>query len=351
MNTEIADINAVGFRGRTAAGGWRPLCLCPDNGRLLFRLVALALMAAGGFALAQSATGHFLAHDLRYLEMDPLQLCGVGQGRVARFMFHDRVSFGGALMAMGLLYLWLEQIPLKAGELWAWRTLLLSGFAGFGNFLAYLGYGYFDWWHGAATLVLLPLYVGGLVLTRGLLSRGPAPDFRLARPLNAWWRTRLGWGRALLLTTAFGLVAGGTTILLIGMTRVFVPQDLRYLRLGACDLLAINRRLVPLIAHDRAAFGGAIATTGLLLFCCVWFGRPSRGLWQAVACAGGTGFLTAIGVHPIIGYTEFSHLAPAYGGALMFALGIALCHQPMCSKGGRRNEECSVRKTGSIYQT
>lgn len=119
--------------------------------------------------------------------------------------------------------------------------------------------------------------------------------------------------------------------MLIGMTRVFVPQDLRYLKLRASDLLAINHRLVPLIAHDRAAFGGAIGTCGLLLFSCIWFGRPSRSLWQAVALAGSTGFLTAIGVHPLIGYTEFSHLAPAYLGALMFSAGIALCHGPMCA--------------------
>jgi hypothetical protein len=299
------------------------------RGRFLFRLVAFGLMGAGLFALLQSATGHLLSHDLRYLGMDAIQLCGVAEGRVARFMFHDRVSFGGALLAIGLLYFWLEQTPLKAGEAWAWWTFLLTGLAGFGSFLAYLGYGYLDSWHALATLALLPLYAGGLAMTWDFASRiheaGP-----LSVPCSRDRQTRLSLGRGLLLATAAGLVAGGTTILLIGMTRVFVPQDFRYLKLGASDLLAINRRLVPLIAHDRAAFGGAITTCGLLLFSCVWFGRPSRGLWRAVAVAGGTGFLTAIGVHPLIGYTEFSHLAPAYLGALMFSIGIALCHRPMC---------------------
>jgi len=288
-------------------------------------------MGAGLFALLQSATGRFLAHDLCYLGMDTFQLCGLSEGRVAYFMFHDRVSFGGVLIAIGLLYLWLEQVPLKAGEAWAWWTFLFTGFAGFGSFLAYLGYGYLDSWHALATLALLPLYAVGLVVTHRFISSERA--FRPSRPGNLHWRTRLGLGRALLLAAALGLLAGGTTILLIGMTRVFVPQDLRYLRLGASDLLAINHRLVPLIAHDRAAFGGAIATFGLLLFSCIWFAQPSRSLWNAVGLAGSTGFLTAIGVHPLIGYTEFSHLAPAYLGALMFSLGIALCHEPMC--GGR----------------
>ncbi len=304
------------------------------RGGLFLRVVALGLMGAGMFALVQSATGHFLTHDLRYLGMSTVQLCGVGQGRVARFMFHDRVSFGGALIAISLLYLWLERVPLKAGAAWAWWTFLLSGLAGFGSFLAHLGYGYLDSLHCAATLALLPLYAEGVVRTRGAQIGESRCGFQIRWRPGAWWRTRLGLGRVFLLITGFGLMAGGTTIMFIGMTRVFVPQDLRYLGLGASDLLALNNRLIPLIAHDRAAFGGAIATCGLLLFCCVWFGQPSRSLWEVVSLAGSVGFLTAIGVHPLIGYTEFSHLAPAYAGALLFSIGVALCHGPM---SGRRN--------------
>jgi hypothetical protein len=302
-----------------------------ENGRSLFRLMALGLMLAGSFALAQSASGRLLPHDLRYLGMDLPQLCGVGQGRVVRFMFHDRVSFGGALLAIALLYLWLERIPLKAGEAWAWWTFVLTGLTGFGSFLACLGYGYLDSWHGLATLALMPLYAGGLILTRcpsaGSEKLNLWPDF----PIVGWWRTRLGWGRALLLATAAGLIMGGAAILVIGMTRVFVPQDLRYMRIGASDLLALNRRLIPVIAHDRAGFGGAVVTCGLLLFGCLWFGRSSRSLWQTVLWAGSTGFVAAIGVHPLIGYIDFTHLAPAYLGAMSFSVGIALCYKPMCS--------------------
>jgi hypothetical protein len=262
--------------------------------------------------------------------MSMVQLCGLSRGRVVGFMFHDRVSFGGALIAIGWLYLWLERFPLKAGESWAWWTFLVSGLTGFGSFLAYLSYGYLDSWHGVATLFLLPLYATGLALSRGSLAQEFRQGFRLNPLVGASWRTRLGLGRALLVGTGFGFILGGTTVLLIGMTRVFVPQDLRFIGLGASDLLAINRRLVPLIAHDRAGFGGAIVTCGLLMFCCIWFGRPSRELWAAVLLAGSVGFITAISVHPLIGYTEFSHLAPAYLGALLFSAGIILCHKPMC---------------------
>jgi hypothetical protein len=321
-----------GFGGHGLGSCRDSLFHCLEDGHVFFRLVAIGLMAAGGFAVLQAATGRLLPHDLRYLGMDTIQLCGLGEGRVTRFMSHDRVSFGGALIAIGLLYRWLAQFPLKAGQAWAWWTFLLSGVSGFGSFLAYLGYGYLDSWHGMATLCLLPLYVGGLLVSRGSLAGAPKSDSRLPGPLNAWWRTRLGVARVLLLATACGFVVGGTTIMLIGMTRVFVPEDLRYLGMSARDLLDINRRLVPLIAHDRAGFGGAIATCGLLLFCCAWFGRPSGSLWRTLSLAGRAGFVTAIGVHPLIGYTEFSHLAPAYFGALLFLIGIALCHKPMCEE-------------------
>ncbi len=318
-----------------------PPRLC--RGRFLFRLVAFGLMSAGLFALLQSASGRFLSHDLRYLGMDSFQLCGISQGRVARFMFHDRVSFGGALIAIGLLYLWLEQVPLKAREPWAWWTFLLTGLTGFGSFLAYLQYGYLDCWHALATLALLPLYVAALAMTRRPVSAGPERSSRPVVLSQPSWRTRLAIGRLLLLATGAGLTAGGTTILLIGMTRVFVPQDLRYLQLGASDLFALNRHLVPLIAHDRAAFGGAIATCGLLLFSCVWFGSQSRSLWQAVALAGDIGFLSAIGVHPLIGYTDFSHLAPAYLGALLFSIGIVLCQKPMCRQQSPASTPAAAR--------
>src|SRR5215472_14712559 len=91
------------FEGATAY-----LRAVTSDGRLLFRIVAVSLMGVGGFALVQSATGLILPHDLGYLRMTMPELCGLGGGRVARFMFHDRVSFGGALIAIGFLYLWLE---------------------------------------------------------------------------------------------------------------------------------------------------------------------------------------------------------------------------------------------------
>ena len=94
--------------------------------------------------------------------------------------------------------------------------------------------------------------------------------------------------------------------------------------LNRLELQAINPRLIPLIAHDRAGFGGGVCSGGIALFLCIWCSRASRSLWQALALAGAIGFTTAIAIHPVIGYTNFLHLAPAYLGALIFALGLAL---------------------------
>jgi hypothetical protein len=218
---------------------------------------------------------------------------------------------------------------LKAGEAWAWWVFGLSGLTGFGSFLAYLGYGYLDSWHGVATLFLLPIYILGMMISWRSL-RHKAGLWSLFKPApSPALRTPSGIGRALLLATAAGMMMGGTIILLVGMTHVFVPQDLDYLGLTVRELQSINPRLIPLIAHDRAGFGGAIATCGLILFCCVWRGRPSRSLWQVIALSGSIGFATAIGIHPIIGYMDFSHLLPAYIGAAMFFSGIFLCYKPM----------------------
>lgn len=103
------------------------------------------------------------------------------------------------------------------------------------------------------------------------------------------------------------------------MTRVFVPQDLAFMRMTPSDLGKISARLVPVIAHDRAGFGGGLFSTGVILLLLTRHARLSRSFIQTVAIMGLTGFGAAIGVHPAIGYTDFTHLAPAYLGAAVFA--------------------------------
>jgi hypothetical protein len=299
------------------------------DGRPLLVLTGLSLLLSGLFAVYLGVSGRFLPHDERFLGMTARQLCALHGCRIVHFMIHDRVSFGGALVAAGLVYLWLAASPLRQGQAWAWWAFALTGAAGFASFLAYLGYGYLDTWHGAATATLLPCFALGLARSRASLRR-PADVRCLLRPgVRVRWASAHGIGRACLVAATACLAVGGLTILVVGMTCVFVPQDVGYLGLGAGDLHALNPRLVPLIAHDRAGFGGAGCCGGLALFCCVWCGTPSRSLWWVLCLAGLVGFGTAIGVHPAIGYDDPVHLAPAVFGAALYLVGLILTFRPM----------------------
>lgn len=299
------------------------------DGRPLLIFFGLSLILSGGFALFLSVNQQFLPHDVQFLGITADELCRINNCRVVHFMFHDRVAFGGALIAIGALYMWLAEFPLRQGEAWAWWLFIISGASGFASFLAYLGYGYLDTWHGVGTLLLVPFVIVGLARSLSLV-KPPLGVRSLFRPgVNVSWRSMFGIGRALLLATAAGMVLGGLTVMAVGMTRVFVPQDLEFMGLQRAELQAISARLVPLIAHDRAGFGGAICTTGLTVLFCVWCARPSRSLWQVLCFSGVVGFAAAIGVHPVVGYTDLFHLAPAIVGAIIFVVGLALCYPAM----------------------
>lgn len=307
------------------------------DGRPLLIFAGLGLVLFGGFALFLSASKQFLPHDVQYLGITAEELCRISDCRVVYFMFHDRVAFGGALIAIGSLYMWMTEFPLRQGRAWVWWTFIISGALGFSSFLAYLGYGYLDTWHGVGTLLLLPLFIVGLTRSYSLLK--PPKGIRsLVQPgVKVSWLSRYGLGRGLLLATAAGMIAGGLTVMIVGMTTVFVPQDLSFMSLQPAQLHAISERLVPLIAHDRAGFGGAICATGITVLFCVWCARPSKSLWQVLLFSGLVGFAAALGVHPAVGYTDLFHLAPAIVGAVMFLIGLVLCYKPTHSPGSIAN--------------
>jgi hypothetical protein len=311
------------------------------DGRPLISFCGICLALAGMFAIFQSLTGHFLPHDVEYLQMQPEELCGINECRIVHFMIHDRISFGGSLVAIAVLYMWLAEFPLRQREAWAWWTLVASGVAGFGSFLTYLGYGYLDTWHGAATLALLPCFIGGLWLQRSVLETAQANVPMISRLSGAEplaWRSRRGSGRILLLVSACGIIGGGLTIQYIGMTSVFVSTDLAFMGLDRQQLDAINPRLIPLIAHDRAGFGGALTTAGLLTTAILWFAKLSRSLWETLALGGVFAWSTAILVHPAIGYTDPIHLSPAVVGAALFVVGLFLTRPYGIAHGEGNND-------------
>jgi hypothetical protein len=302
------------------------------DGRFLLSLTGMALLISGAFAIAQSISGQLLPHDLHALGMSAAELRQQTSANLVRFMFHDRVAFGGTLIAIGIAYWWLAEFPLREGAAWAWWTYAISGVCGFLSFLAYLGYGYFDTWHGVATAFLLPVFVFGLWRGKRLV---PAP---LA--VSSIWESRQnastgieGLGRKLLLFCGLALVGAGVTILIVGMTFVFVPQDVAFIGIQPDKLRATSPLLIPVLAHDRAGFGGGLLSVGLLLTMIVRHARLSRSLVEVVALMGFCGFAAALGVHFAIGYTDFVHLSPAYAGFAIFASGTVLLSRSLGTEG------------------
>jgi hypothetical protein len=284
------------------------------DGRFLIALTGMALGLSGGFAILQSVSGQLLPQDSHAIGMDSMTLAHAANPRLVGFMFHDRVAYGGSILAIGIGYLWLAAFPMEKRAPWAWWALVFSGGVGFLAFLTYLGQGYLDTWHGVATLLLLPVFLAGLWWSRpGNIS------------FQSTWRTRpeasepvARWGRFLLGACAVGLILAGLTIAIFGMTTVFVPSDLRFIGLASSTIGRISPTLIPLISHDRAGFGGGLCSIGCLLLFMARFAELNRNLVEVVAIMGCSGFGAALGVHFAVGYLDFLHLLPGFTGFLIF---------------------------------
>src|SRR2546428_3855480 len=225
------------------------------DGRPFLIFGGLCLVLSGCFALFLSATGHFLPHDVQFLGMTAERLCGIDNCRIVYFMFHDRVAFGGALVAIGSLYMWMAEFPLRHREAWAWWLFIVSGVSGFGSFLAYLGYGYLDTWHGIATLLLVPFFFIGLLRSRSFLDKPTGISSLFKSGGRARWSSAFCVGRSLLLATAADMIAGGFTVMIFGMTLCASGLEVH----GYHDCLP---------ARDQSALGA---------FDCA---RPSRLWWR-----------------------------------------------------------------------
>jgi hypothetical protein len=286
------------------------------DGRYLIALTGIALVLSGGFAILQSVSGQLLPQDSHAIGMDSAALMHAGNPHLLGFMFHDRVAYGGSLLAIGLGYVWLAAFPMRARMAWSWWALVFSGGVGFFAFLTYLGQGYLDTWHGVATLFLLPVFLVGLLRShptslspRAVLLETPRDDCVSAR-----------WGRILLGCCGVGLILAGATIAIFGMTRVFVPSDLRFIGLDVDVLHRISASLIPVISHDRSGFGGGLCSIGCLLLFMAGFSEITRNFVEVVALMGCSGFGGAILVHFVVGYTDFFHLLPAFIGFGLFVL-------------------------------
>lgn len=282
-------------------------------------LLGVGMLIGGCLAWIVAATRVVLPYDEAFVGLSRAELEAVN-GRLLAFLAHDRVTLSGTMIAIGVLYAQLSLFPLRGGELWARRAIMISAAVGFSSFLLFLGFGYFDPLHALVTLLLLPFFLLGLFGPRARQRAERAPP---ARPPGR------SWGQLLFVAVGIGLVLGGVSLAIIGVTSVFVPEDLAFMGTSRATLDAASPRLVPLIAHDRAGLGGALAANGLgVLLAALWGYRPgARWLWWTLLASGVPGFVAAMGTHLAVGYTDMWHLAPALTGMALYA-GALVCSAP-----------------------
>lgn len=267
-----------------------------------------------------------LWYDRDFLRADRAGLDRIND-HLVHFLQHDRLTMAGTSIALGVLYIGLAWGGVRQGWRWARTAFLASGCVGFPTLFYYLAFGFVEPLHVTATAVLLPVFWFAV-------GRAPSSPRWTVRPEGSdAVRRRALLGQLLMVVTGVGLFIGGVTVSAVGLTEVFVPTDLVFLRTGADLLRGANEHLVPFIAHDRAGFGGCLAATAVAITALAAWGwrRGERWVWWTLLLAAHAGFGPAIVVHWAIGYTSFEHLAPVYLGVLLTTVSLTLARPYLCA--------------------
>ena len=294
-----------------------PPLFSPEKSFFWSMVTGIALFAGGLVAMLLGSTRVLLPYDEEYLGMLREELCGFNE-QILPFMSHDRVTLAGTMLSLGTLYVTAALNGDRFGRRWARTAFLASAFVGFLSFFLFFGFGYFDPFHAFIAAILFQFILLGL--------RSPLSPTQVAtadlRNSTAWRRAM--WGQLIFVAHGFAILVAGIVISSFGVTTVFVAQDLDFMQTTAEEIRRINPRLVPLVAHDRASFGGMLMSTGVFVVLAAMWGwqRGQKWLWMSLGAAGSMAYGCTLVIHWTVGYTSLGHLLPAYGG--LMALGIAL---------------------------
>lgn len=282
-------------------------------------LLGVSLTLGGLVAVVIGWTRVVLPYDEEFLGMLRDEICGLND-QLLPFMSHDRVTLAGTMLALGPLYVCLAWFGDRRGMHWARVAVLLSSLVGFLSFFTFLGFGYFDPFHAFISAILFQF------MALGLKSSVPPECVEVADLENSRAWKRAMWGQLLMVVHGAAVLVAGITISCFGMTDVFVSADLEFMKTTRDALIESNPRLVPLVAHDRASFGGMLMSTGVaVLLSALWgWRRGRRWLWWSLLASGSVAYSTTILIHWWVGYTSLVHLLPAYGGLLFLWLAMLL---------------------------
>jgi dihydroorotate dehydrogenase len=290
------------------------------SGWIWYWLFGLFILLGGAIVLFFSFTQVILFYDEAFLNMSRLELLAFNPN-LYQFMSHDRMTLAGTMISGGFVYMQLARHGVRYGTHWTRKAFNIAAIIGFLGILLFLGFGYFDWLHGLFWLILLPIFIKGFIETK---NAAEAPASRNRTNHKSWKRAIYAQLCFVLLGSAF--VAGGIVISTIGATFVFVDTDLQYICMTPGQLNELNEKLIPVIAHDRAGFGSALLSVGLLvLMLSLWgFQEGASWVWQTYLFGGIPAFATGIFTHLYIGYTDFIHLLPAYFALVLYLIGLWL---------------------------
>ncbi len=281
-------------------------------------LLGAGMAIAGLVVLAVGLTTVTLPYDESFLGLSHRAIAALNP-RLISFMKHDRVTLAGTMISLGVLY---------AGRRWAACGAARRGQA-CGDRLGRRRF-------------REPVPVSGLPLRRSAARHAggrAVPTFPRRRPaptVERWhpsadldndrvWRAGL-WGQLYFIALGVGLLVAGVIVATVGVTAVFVWSDLQFLGTTSESLSRANQHLLPLIAHDRAGFGGALASDGVgVMLLGLWgFRRGERWVWWTLLTGGSAGFLGGVYAHLAVGYLEFGHLLPVAVSGAVFLAALAL---------------------------
>jgi dihydroorotate dehydrogenase len=294
--------------------------------------LGLAMILGGILAWIIAASTVVLPYDTQFLGIGPDQINSFND-KLLPFMSHDRITLAGTMISIGVIYAQLARYGLSKGQHWSKTALAVSGIVGFISFFLFLGYGYFDPLHGLVAVLLIPLFLLSMRTPANRPSWEP-PNLRNSRE---WVLAQ--WGQLMFVVLGFALAVGGATISFIGITHVFVPTDLTFLGMTSHQLDGHNSHFLPLIAHDRAGFGGALLSNALAILTTALWGvnQGERWLWWTFLLGGMPGFVAGLGVHAAINYTDFVHLLPAYFAFALYVLGLIFLYPYLMGSGKKAN--------------
>ena len=295
-----------------------------------FWLFGLMILLGGAIVLFFSLTKVILFYDEAFMQLSRLELMALNPN-LYKFMSHDRMTLAGTMISGGFIYMQLARHGVRYGIHWTRKAYNIAAITGFLGILLFLGYGYFDWLHGLFCLILLPFYLIGFWKTRHSKQSPTSKN----RTNHAIWKKAV-YGQLLFVILGFSFVLGGIVSSTIGATSVFVDTDLQYICMTPEQMNALNEKLIPVIAHDRAGFGSALLSVGLLvLTLALWgFHEGATWMWRTFLFGGIPAFTTGILTHLYIGYTDFIHLLPAYFALALYVAGLWLSKDYLKKKHG-----------------